>query len=115
MRKGQTTLRTYPGPPDEAVAALTRDLKDDGWRPLTVTWIGPALVVVWEGTAGESTSEIVSGLAAFGAAALLAFAGMQLVGLQSVAGNTVAEMFYHGVGWLAFGLAALAVAVGLRK
>lgn len=48
-----------------------------------------------------------------GAAALFAFAGYQMIVLESEAGNTVAEAFYNAVGWLSLGLAVLSVAVGI--
>lgn len=49
------------------------------------------------------------------AAGLFAYAGVQMVGLRSVGGESVAEYFYQAVGWMSFGLAALSIAVGLRR
>ena len=41
------------------------------------------------------------------AAALFAFAGVQMTSLESEAGNTVAELFDNAMGWFSFGMAAL--------
>jgi hypothetical protein len=47
------------------------------------------------------------------AAILFIYAGTELRGLESVAGNTVAEAFYQKMGFFAYGMAALSLAVGL--
>jgi hypothetical protein len=53
----------------------------------------------------------------FVAAGLLAIAGFQLVSVQTVAEDfrSVDELFANGVGIMSFGLAALALAFGLRR
>ena len=38
-------------------------------------------------------------------------AGLEMGALQSQAGNTVAEAFYHQIGWLGIGLAILLLAI----
>lgn len=48
-------------------------------------------------------------LAGIIAALLLAFAGLELVALRSVSGDSVAEAAYNAIGWACFGLAALVV------
>ncbi|MEA2518274.1 MAG: hypothetical protein QOF49_354 [Chloroflexota bacterium] len=47
------------------------------------------------------------------AAILFFIAGAQMVTLVSETGNTVAEAFYHSMGWFSFGLGALALTVAL--
>ena len=39
------------------------------------------------------------------------FAGVQMIALESEAGNTVAESFYNHMGWLGIGVALLLLAV----
>lgn len=46
---------------------------------------------------------------------LIAYAGLQMVGLRSQSGNTVAELFDNAVGYLAFGFALLAVGWSLPR
>ena len=48
-------------------------------------------------------------------AAVLAYAGMRMQSIQSVAGNTVAESFYQSMGLVAYGLAAVAAAWSLPR
>jgi hypothetical protein len=54
-------------------------------------------------------------LLAFGAALLFVIAGLQMVGLQSISGDTVAEAFYNDMGWFSFGMAALAAVFGVPR
>ena len=49
------------------------------------------------------------------AALLLFVGGMQLVSLRSVSGDSVAEAAYNAIGWMAFGVSALAVAVVIPR
>lgn len=71
---------------------------------------------------GAVTSRGALLLAGFVVLGLLGYAGLSMVGLQSQAGNTVAEAYYQASGWLALGLAlfcasvlwALAALVGRR-
>lgn len=51
---------------------------------------------------------VLSGVAAL----LFAIAGFQMIGLRSVAGDTVAEAFYNSFGVFSLGMSALSVAVG---
>jgi hypothetical protein len=58
----------------------------------------------------------LSSVAALGAAVLFAIAGFQMVTIEAEATfTTVDEVFYRAVGFLSFGLAALALAFGLRR
>lgn len=41
-------------------------------------------------------------------------AGFKMIGIESVAGNSVAEAFYNGMGWVSVGVAVTLVAVFLR-
>lgn len=36
---------------------------------------------------------------------LFLIAGFQLINISSVSGNSIAESFYHGVGWMSFAFA----------
>ena len=49
------------------------------------------------------------------AAAVLFYAGFQMTQLRSISGDSLAEAFYHTIGMATFGIAVLAIAVGLRK
>jgi hypothetical protein len=49
------------------------------------------------------------------AAAILGYAGLEMVTMRSVSGESLAEAFYHAVGFMSWGLAVLSMAVGLRK
>lgn len=40
-------------------------------------------------------------------AILFLIAGFQLISITSVSGDSIAELFYHGIGWMSFGLALL--------
>ena len=49
---------------------------------------------------------------------LFAFAGLQMIGITSVAsykgdGGSIAESFYHAMGWFSFGMALLLGDLGL--
>ncbi len=59
-------------------------------------------------------SELGVGLAIV-AALIFAFAGIQLIGIHSIAGDTIAEAFYNAVGMMSFGFAALSLAIGVRR
>jgi len=45
-------------------------------------------------------------------ALVLVVAGVQMLGIRSIAGDTVAEAFYNAFGILAFGLAGIALMIG---
>jgi hypothetical protein len=47
------------------------------------------------------------------AAGAFALAGLNMVGLESQAGNTVAEAFYNAMGIFSFGMAGLVLAAGI--
>ena len=49
------------------------------------------------------------------AAVLFGVACLGLIALQSVAGNTVAEVFYNLVGIMSLGLAALSIVIGSSR
>jgi len=38
---------------------------------------------------------------------LFLIAGFQLIGITSISGDSIAEGFYHGVGWMSFGFGLL--------
>lgn len=57
---------------------------------------------------GTGPLRILVGVAA---AALLAYGGLELVQLESVAGDTVAEAAYNAMGWACFGVAAFVIAL----
>jgi len=38
-----------------------------------------------------------------------------MVVMRSVGGDSLAEAFYHAVGWMVWGFAILSIAVGLRR
>jgi hypothetical protein len=59
------------------------------------------------GIGGQGVVAIIAALA-FG------LAGLQLISIQSLAGDTIAEAFYNGVGIMCFGLAALSIVIGTR-
>lgn len=50
-------------------------------------------------------------------AILFLIAGFQLISITSVSGDSIAESFYHGVGWMSFGLALLSggLLIGLAE
>lgn len=60
-----------------------------------------------------STSQVVRFVVATIAAIAFAAAGAQMTGLESAAGNTVAEAFDNAMGIFSYGMAALSIAVGL--
>lgn len=84
--------------------------------PASATWAAQAPVPA-PATAPARTPEYDPLRLAMGIAAAIAFgyAGLQLVGLRTISGTTAAEVFYQNVGIMCFGLAALSVAVGLRR
>jgi hypothetical protein len=50
-------------------------------------------------------------------AVLFAFAGLQMIGITSVAsykgdGGSIAESFYHAMGWFSFGMALVSATLG---
>jgi len=47
---------------------------------------------------------MLCGLAAM---VILIFAGIQMIGIQSVSGNSIAEIYYHAMGWGFIGLGIL--------
>lgn len=59
------------------------------------------------GAVARSIAELLAVLTFFGA-------GIKMIGLESVAGNTVAEAFYNGMGWVSVGVAVTLIAVFLR-
>lgn len=118
MSDSGTLIRAYIGPPDAAWIAFQRDEHELRAKPVAVTWTGLHLVVVWEKTGSSVPLRLGEGIravASLAAMALFGFAGLHLISLRSVGGNSVAEFFYQGVGWLSFGLAALTMAVGFRR
>ena len=48
-------------------------------------------------------------------ALIFAFAGYQMLTLQSVSGDSVAEAFYNDMGWFSFAMGALTLVVGLPR
>ena len=52
---------------------------------------------------------------AFVAAALLAIAGWQMVGIRSISGDSINEAFYNAFGYAMFGFAALSLALGFKR
>jgi hypothetical protein len=109
-----TTMVVYPGPPAMALRAFDEALQSRTGSPVTMTWAGPDLVVLWKEPPTVTASLPV--VAALGAAVLFAIAGFQMVTIEAEATfTTVDEVFYRAVGFLSFGLAALALAFGLRR
>jgi hypothetical protein len=51
-------------------------------------------------------------IAAFLGAVILAFAGYQLVSVHAVLSDSILEYIANGMGWIAFGMAALSAAYG---
>jgi hypothetical protein len=101
-------VTVYPGPEKSSVAALNAQLaKTDSPRLVSQVWTGESLLVVFDtGFDGHIAKVLLSIVAA----AILAFAGYQMVGLHSVGGNSVAELFDNAVGIMCFGLGALSLA-----
>lgn len=71
---------------------------------------GPSAGVAMRTSANRSTRAVVARIVALVAVLLFLLAGVQMLGLESEAGNTVAEAFYNAVGLLsiAFGLTVAA-------
>lgn len=59
------------------------------------------------GAVVRSVAELLAILIFFGA-------GIKMIGIESVAGNSVAEAFYNGMGWVSVGVAVTLIAVFLR-
>lgn len=99
----------YPGPPEAAVAALQQHLAANATlRVATQSWKDDNMVVVYY---DEETHRRVRRTAlAVVAAIVLAYAGISMITLRSVEGNTVAEIFDNAVGLMSIGLALLAAA-----
>lgn len=97
----------YPVGPREPVY----DDDDPAYRP------GPAKVQTPARPAPTTTAEydLARLVVAAVAALVFAYAGWDLVTMRSVAGDSLAEHFYHAVGVMVWGLAVLSIAIGLRR
>lgn len=109
---GSAMVQIYPGPPREAAeafAAASRRIEDE---IVAVTWADGAIVAVYRRRPEYDFIRLLFGIVA---AIILAYAGYLMADMRSVSGDTLAEAFYHAVGFIAWGLAVLSVAVGLRR
>lgn len=108
-------VKWYHGAPDDIAADLADDIAEGetrGFRIASQIWMGDRLLVTFEQRQASASSP-ARAIGAIVAAALLAYAGLQMVSLKSVQGNSVAEFFYQSLGWFAFGLAVFVATWGL--
>lgn len=75
-------------------------------------WAGGKAADSAEGLGGPDAARL--GVAIVGAL-IFAFAGYQMLTLQSVSGDSVAEAFYNDMGWFSFAMGALTLLVGLPR
>ena len=80
----------YPGPQQSAVAALQAHLASrKGMRVASQSWVGDNLMVVYDFDDPRST--VAKSIVAILAALALGIAGLQMISLHSIGGNSVAE------------------------
>lgn len=109
---GPFMVRVYPGNAKVATEAFAQAARKMGEDVVSVTWADGAIVAVYRKPVANDALPAIFGIVGF---LLFIFAGYQLVTMRSVSGDSLAEEFYHAVGWLSWGLAALSMAVGLRR
>lgn len=59
--------------------------------------------------------DIIRGIIAVGAAAVFAYAGVQMSELRSVGGDSVAEYFYQAMGLFSYGMAGLCLILAVPR
>ena len=103
-------LIVFPGPLPQAVEGARRELRESSRKITSQVWTGDTLLVAFDDPHSRPVGRVVLAIIA---ALILALAGLQMITLRSVEGNTIAEFFDNYMGWAMFGFAALALAYGV--
>lgn len=109
-------VKFYSGTLEVAWDVMRRDVDANQWRVLSVSWTGGGFAASVERTPKlEGLGVWAPAWLFIGGAVVLAYAGFTMIGLRSIGGDSVAEFFYHAVGWASFGLSAVSAALGVRE
>src|SRR5690242_17499868 len=95
------------------LSAQAVGLGSDPFPPSGTVWVYHASPEVSDSPASSSaaTGRIVQGALGVAGAILFTVAGLQLIGIRSISGDSIAEDSYHGIGVMSLGLAALSLGV----